>query len=803
MTRQFIASKTRPALAIAAILAAAGAAHAQCNPTFNTPPGITYPEGVNGNVLCSVLWDPDGAVGPKTECLIIGGTFDSANTGGYNNIAMFDGSGWKPLHIGVNGAVRALTVDTSSNTLIAGGDFSTAGIVSASKLARYSSSTGLWSAIGSGITSGGSVNALTYDSLRNVLYIGGSFSHAGGVNTGALARHNGSAYSAVGAFFSGTVNALFYYTGEDSVYVGGDFIDPTLGNAENILRYAVGPNSWSGLSGGLPGCCVNAIGIYSPDGLNQRIVAAGNFGTVNGRLLNSIATYEGSSGWFPLATGIAGTVRGITTRDFGRDLYVVGSFTLTGAGSLVNNVARYNGTFWSAAGTGLDATAFTAATYKDAVYVGGSFTLAGNVDGNTTATRIAMHDGSRWSPLRAAPSGPVRCMLSFGTSLLIGGNFDMHVGNNVFAHNLVSFNGTEFSAGVGIQGFNGTNGPINAIMYKSNGVQIGSTTVAGKFTQAGAINASNIASYQFAGEFSQVGSGVNGEVYGLAAFGTTGGPFATPGTVATGNFTAAGATPVGFIARWGPGTASTNLGTGLNAPGRCLMNFQGKLLVGGYFTTAGGVLTGHLAQWDGTTWSTFNGTIVNDHVQAMTVFNGKLVIGGDFTLINGQQIRKVAMYDGSQWVDMSAGMDTSVGSVTALAVHNGELYAGGYFATTGAQPRAIAKWNGFSWVDLGTGENPSSVNVIGSMGGDLYIGGDFLRAGSAYTPYLSKHACACYVNCDNSTGSPVLTANDFTCFLNNYVLGTSYANCDGSTGNPALTANDFSCFVTRYASGCN
>jgi hypothetical protein len=62
---------------------------------------------------------------------------------------------------------------------------------------------------------------------------------------------------------------------------------------------------------------------------------------------------------------------------------------------------------------------------------------------------------------------------------------------------------------------------------------------------------------------------------------------------------------------------------------------------------------------------------------------------------------------------------------------------------------------------------------------------------------------ACYANCDQSTGSPVLTANDFSCFLNSFAAGESYANCDGSTGSPALTANDFACFITRYVDGCS
>ncbi len=61
----------------------------------------------------------------------------------------------------------------------------------------------------------------------------------------------------------------------------------------------------------------------------------------------------------------------------------------------------------------------------------------------------------------------------------------------------------------------------------------------------------------------------------------------------------------------------------------------------------------------------------------------------------------------------------------------------------------------------------------------------------------------CYVNCDCSTVSPSLTANDFQCFLNSFAANDAYANCDGSTVSPTLTANDFQCFLNKYASGCS
>ena len=61
----------------------------------------------------------------------------------------------------------------------------------------------------------------------------------------------------------------------------------------------------------------------------------------------------------------------------------------------------------------------------------------------------------------------------------------------------------------------------------------------------------------------------------------------------------------------------------------------------------------------------------------------------------------------------------------------------------------------------------------------------------------------CYANCDGSTVTPILTANDFQCFLNKYAASAPTANCDNSTGVPSLTANDFQCFLNAFAAGCS
>ncbi len=67
---------------------------------------------------------------------------------------------------------------------------------------------------------------------------------------------------------------------------------------------------------------------------------------------------------------------------------------------------------------------------------------------------------------------------------------------------------------------------------------------------------------------------------------------------------------------------------------------------------------------------------------------------------------------------------------------------------------------------------------------------------------LASSPPVCYANCDGSTGTPALTAADFSCFLTRFRAGDAYANCDGSTGTPSLTAADFTCFLAAFRGGC-
>ena len=83
----------------------------------------------------------------------------------------------------------------------------------------------------------------------------------------------------------------------------------------------------------------------------------------------------------------------------GSTLYAGGDFTTAG-GSAANNIAQWNGSSWSALGSGIQVAMIRPCVYALAVsgstlYAGGDFTTAGG----SAANYIAQWNGSSWSAL--------------------------------------------------------------------------------------------------------------------------------------------------------------------------------------------------------------------------------------------------------------------------------------------------------------------------------------------------------------------------------------------------------------------
>jgi trimeric autotransporter adhesin len=273
--------------------------------------------------------------------------------------------GWLPGFglPGMNGSVRALTVFDDGlgggPALYAGGQFTMASGVTVNKIAKWNGTS--WSSVGTGSTNGvnNTVFALTvFDDGSGdgpALYAGGEFTFAGGVLANRIAKWNGTAWSSLG---TGSANG-----------VGG------------------------------VGAMVQALTVYDDgSGGGPALYAGGFFTTAGGVPASFIAKWNGTS-WSSLGTGSANGVFGplpyvyaLTVFDDGSGggpaLYVGGSFTTAG-GLPANRIAKWNGVSWSplTAGStnGVNDWVRVLTVFDDglgggpALYVGGKFTMAGDV----------------------------------------------------------------------------------------------------------------------------------------------------------------------------------------------------------------------------------------------------------------------------------------------------------------------------------------------------------------------------------------------------------------------------------------
>ena len=187
--------------------------------------------GMNGSVFTLATFDDGGG-----EALYAGGFFTHVGTVSAELIAKWDGTSWSSLGAvgsGTTDWVASLAAydDGSGEALYAGGNFSSAGGVTAPNIARWNGAS--WSTVGSPATSpNNTVLALTAfdDGSATALYAGGDFTTAGGGSAPRIAKWDGTSWSAVGAPGSGTnnvVHALATFDdgadGDRDLYAGGQF----------------------------------------------------------------------------------------------------------------------------------------------------------------------------------------------------------------------------------------------------------------------------------------------------------------------------------------------------------------------------------------------------------------------------------------------------------------------------------------------------------------------------------------------------------------------------------------------------
>jgi hypothetical protein len=665
--------------------------------------------GTDGEVYAAVV---DGAGN-----LYIGGNFTVAGGVIANNIAKWDGNSWSAIGSGISGPPgwpisdgRVLALAVSGTDLYVGGTFTNAGGNAVNNIAKWNGTN--WSALGSGVSGppddpyyGGTVLSLAVSGTD--LYVGGIFTNAGGGEANYIAKWDGGSWSAVGSGMNNQVHALAV-SGSD-LYAGGDFTTAG-GTAANYIAKWDG-SSWSALGSGLGGTgsypgIPNALAVSGTD-----LYVGGQFTTAGGNAASNIAKWDGNN-WLALGSGIdlGGWVLALAVS--GSNVYVGGAFTTAG-GNAASNIAKWDGSNWTALGSGMGgvpgnmAQVLALVVSGSDLYAGGFFTTAGG----STANYIAKWDASSWSALGSGMGGhyaSVAALAVSGGDLYTGGNFTTAGGFP--ASYLAKWNGSNWSAlGAGIQG------PVSALVV--SGTNLSAAHGSAVFQWNGSV---------WTNLNSGPAGGFGGSVYALAVSGSN--------LYAGGAFTTVGGHLVNHIAKWN-GSVWTSLGSGLggNAVYALVAGPYPYVYAGGAFTNAGLNNADGLARWDGGSWSAL-GFPRGSAVYALAASGSDVYAGGYFNWAGATNIIKLGQNGGSS-SPLGSGMDAGI---LALAVSGSNVYAGGSFTTAGgASASRIAKWDGNSWSPLGSGMN-GNVLALTVAGSDLYAGGYFTTAGGKASAYVAR-----------------------------------------------------------------
>ena len=251
-----------------------------------------------------------------------------------------------------------------------------AGSIAASNLVAPDVRSAGWSPMfgappsGAGMSS--SVNALAV--YNGELIAAGDFLRAGGATVGRVAAWDGASWSAFRTGLNDRAFALTVWNG--LLVVGGQFI-----RADGLQVGGVAAwdgAQWSALGG--PGGTTYALTTYQ-----GQLVAGGTFA-------GGVKIWNGSTWVAPGTTGgapgLPGVVFALTTYNAGGVEYLVAGGIFSSAG--LNNIAKWNGTAWSALRAGTSDWVHAVCARNDTLFVGGRFT---SVDATISCRGIA-----RWVP---------------------------------------------------------------------------------------------------------------------------------------------------------------------------------------------------------------------------------------------------------------------------------------------------------------------------------------------------------------------------------------------------------------------
>ena len=722
-----------------------------------TPLGDRFDNGTQNATPNAITVDGNGDVYLAGDFTIV---YNSNGTSVVvNGVARWNaGTGlWEAMGGGVNIPPSCLAV-LGNDVYVGGGTFIAnpgGQEVPIPRIGRWNVTSNSWSAVGGGVA-GSTEFVLSMISTGSSVYVGGSFTTAtnpGGaqVTVNNIALWDGGQWQTLGQGLFSTTSVYatnLALNSANDLYVGGVFQQARNGNGTSVPGPLVRWNGtvWSNESQGLPvpagTTFLNDIAIdgsdmlcaYYYDALASPV--AGNFlarRNAQGQWVR-IAQFSGE-----ILTTIAGRPGQLAEGLYAGGLYNQIIDPSTGQTHIIlNNAQWFPGSGWSAmvgAGQGANGYVFALGTSSglefsgtpDFVYAGGSFSSMAGV----TADNIARYDGLNWRPL--------------------GG---------------------------------GVNGEVHAICFAAGRVFVG-----GNFTSASGVNVNNVAVWSpFTETWSPVARGVSGPVYAMDAYSLAGivqlfvggafdNAYAENGDTIRVNSIVEFRTLNISIDPWevdtlGGGIAGGNREIRAIARHGSRYTVDEDMYIGGSFdaVSVGGtqIAARNIGRWNilTNTWRPV-GQGVNGTVRALAFHNTSIPpvwVGGDFTVStneNGSQVTTpyLALWNdvGNQWNTLRGGTDGPVHAIERIySTHYDGAFIGGEFTrglfengnahafnhvglyVLDQQPRrpVYFGWNGRPDIPDTSISGVSgpvyallSLNPCRGFAENVYVGGDFIRAG--------------------------------------------------------------------------
>lgn len=376
----------------------------------------------------------------------------------------------------------------------------------------------------------------------------------------------------------------------------------------------------------------------------------------------------------PSSVGGAGTP---TCLLYARDGTLYAGFSAAGTFGFI---ARWNGSAWSAMGTGLNAQPDAIIEAPDgSLYVLGNFTSAGGVANTTYAARWT---GSAWQALSTGLNGRARAgALRRDGTLIVVGDFTTAGGAAAVRFTAYSPVSGLWSGGVApfSTGLNAT-GRAVAVDLSDDTIYVG-----GDFTTADGVAANRVA--RLAGAtFAPLGAGMDNSVNALVV---------GPDTYlyAGGAFTTAGGVSASRIARWNRSQWAP-LGAGVGTVNALAFDLAGLLwVVGtGFAVSSGSSLNAF--RWNGSAYLLVDVLITSGNIAAVAVArDGRVALGGGFggsTAFSAEQVTPRGETTLTPYVVRLTG----VGQTPYLLSNGREVYSADGYATAATEVLTIRGGDG-------------------------------------------------------------------------------------------------------------